>query len=193
MKKFLSTVAVGALALAGPVLAQETTTGTSTTQMTPTSSAMICGPSTASMTTTDTTASTSTTTGTSTGTDTTASTGTSTDTTASTGADTTTGTAGTSTDTTASTTGTAAGTSGASTTTLGLSADNQMIEQSARTALSNVDANLGKLAGFTPDVICLVDLNIVSTAQALARARLSVPENLAPNVSVSSATRFHAN
>ena len=70
---------------------------------------------------------------------------------------------------------------------MGLSADNQMIAQSARTAFTNVDANLGKLASLSPDVICLVDLNAVSTAQADTTFQDEVTKNQANNAQIKSA------
>jgi hypothetical protein len=48
---------------------------------------------------------------------------------------------------------------------MGLSADNQVISENARTALGDVKIGLDKLTSLTPTVVCLVDLDAVQTAQ----------------------------
>ena len=155
MNKLLFTVAAGALMLATPVMAQEATTTASMLS----GPGVTCGPTTASTTgttTTDTTASTTDTTGTATTTDTTAST---------------TGTT-TGTDTTASTTGTTSATGAASaSSTMALSANNQVDAQTARTALTNAQANLDKFSALTtkPTVVCLVDLEVLSASDTMLK------------------------
>jgi hypothetical protein len=150
MNKLLFTVAAGALLLAAPVMAQEATTTTASMLSGP---GVTCGPTTASTTgtTTDTTASTTDTTGTTT-----------TDTTGTT----------TGTETTASTTGTTSATGAASgSSTMALSADNQVDAQTARTALTNAQANLDKFSALTtkPTVVCLVDLEVLSASDTMLK------------------------
>jgi hypothetical protein len=159
MKKLLMTVAAASLALAGPVLAQDSTGGAAGSTML-SGTGVTCGPTTASTgTTTDTTASTTTdTTGTTTATtDTTGTTtGTTTDTT---------GTTTATTDTTGTTTGTTTGGTMTGSSTMALAADNQITAETARTALTNFSTNADKFASLTaPTVVCLVDLDTLAAS-----------------------------
>jgi hypothetical protein len=163
MKKLLSTVAFAALALAGPAFAQESTTGT----------IMLSGPGTTCLPST--TAATTPTT-----TDTTASTTTTTDTTgATTGTTATTDTTGT------ATTGTTA-TGGAASSTMALSAENKIDATVARTALTNSQTNVEKLASIgAPTTVCLVDLDTLAASdEALKGDIAKFQANNAPIKSV---------
>jgi hypothetical protein len=99
--------------------------------------------------------------------------------TAATGTTTTTGT-----ETTASTTETTTTTTGTETTasttapateagasTMALSADNQVDAQTARTALTNAQANLDKFSALTtkPTVVCVVDLEVLATSDTMLK------------------------
>ena len=132
MMKLLSTVAVAALALAGPAFAQESTTA----KMALSGPGTVCAPATAASTT-----------------------GTSTETTASTTSTTTTGTTAT---------------GGAASSTMALSADNQINPTIARTALTNSQTNVERLASLgTPQVVCLVDLDTLAQSDATLKEDIS--------------------
>jgi hypothetical protein len=83
-------------------------------------------------------------------------------------------TTGTSTDTTASTSGTTTTTGGASSSTMALSADNKVDATVARTALTNNQTNVEKLASIgAPATVCLVDLDTLAATDEPLKGDIS--------------------